>query len=182
LIVAGVDEVGRGCLAGPVTVAAVILSNPIAGLMDSKKLSSNKRDLLSHEIKGNSIFSIASVTNEEIDTINIHQATLLAMQKAIMTLPIKPDLVYVDGQFIPEVEINCEAVIKGDQLIAEISAASIIAKVERDAYMTNLDKQFPEYGFAQHKGYGTKQHLLALRNFGYTKFHRLSFKGVLPSS
>jgi ribonuclease HII len=179
LIIAGVDEVGRGCLAGPVTAAAVILHRSISGLTDSKKLSAKKRMQLSAIIKQDASFSFGHVQNDEIDKINIHQATLKAMQEAIINLPITPDLVYVDGKFIPNVEMNCEAVIGGDMLIAEISAASIIAKVYRDEIMTELDKEFPVYGFANNKGYGTAQHLAALKKSGYTNFHRLSFKGVI---
>ena len=179
MIIAGVDEVGRGCLAGPVTAAAVILHHPIPGLTDSKKLSAKKRTQLSAIIQQDASFSFGHVQNDEIDKINIHQATLKAMQEAIINLPITPDLVYVDGKFIPNVEMNCEAVIGGDMLISEISAASIIAKVYRDEIMTELDKKFPVYGFANNKGYGTAQHLAALKKLGYTNFHRLSFKGVI---
>ena len=179
MIVAGVDEVGRGCLAGPVTAAAVILKNPISELKDSKQISPSKREALSKTIKKQSIFSFASISNNKIDEINIHQATLLAMQEAIISLPITPDLVYVDGKFIPNVEVNCKAVIRGDKLIPEISAASIIAKVHRDEFMRQLDKKYPIYAFAQNKGYGTAHHLNALKESGYTSFHRKSFKGVL---
>ena len=179
MIIAGVDEVGRGCLAGPVTAAAVILLHPISGLTDSKKLSEKKRRQLSDVIKYDALFSFGHVQNDEIDKINIHQATLKAMQEAIMNLPITPDLVYVDGKFIPNVEVNCEAVIGGDMLISEISAASIIAKVFRDEIMIELDKKFPVYGFASNKGYGTSKHLAALKNSGYTNYHRLSFRGVV---
>ncbi len=179
MIIAGVDEVGRGCLAGPVTAAAVILNHPIAGLTDSKKLSAKQRMQLSVIIKQDALFSFGNVQNDEIDEINIHQATLKAMHEAIINLPITPDLIYVDGKFTPNVEVNCEAVIGGDMLISEISAASIIAKVYRDEIMTELDKKFPVYGFASNKGYGTAQHLAALKNSGYTKFHRLSFRGVI---
>jgi len=179
VIIAGVDEVGRGCLAGPVTAAAVILNNPVAGLQDSKKLSPKRRSELSKMIIQNCIYSLGNVQSEEIDEINIHQATLKAMQEAIINLPITPDLIYVDGKFIPNVEINCKAVIGGDMLIPEISAASIVAKVYRDEIMTELDKKFPVYGFANNKGYGTHQHLMALKNEGYTAFHRLSFRGVI---
>ena len=179
MIVAGVDEVGRGCLAGPVTAAAVILKNPISELKDSKQISPSKREALSKAIKKQSIFSFASISNNKIDEINIHQATLLAMQEAIISLPITPDLVYVDGKFIPNVEVNCKAVIGGDKLIPEISAASIIAKVHRDEFMRQLDKKYPIYAFAQNKGYGTAHHLNALKESGYTSFHRKSFKGVL---
>jgi len=179
VIVAGVDEVGRGCLAGPVTAAAVILKNPISELKDSKQISPSKREALSKTIKKQSIFSFASISNNKIDEINIHQATLLAMQEAIISLPITPDLVYVDGKFIPNVEVNCKAVIRGDKLIPEISAASIIAKVHRDEFMKQLDKKYPIYAFAENKGYGTPHHLNALKESGYTSFHRKSFKGVL---
>ena len=179
MIIAGVDEVGRGCLAGPVTAAAVILNHPIPGLTDSKKLSAKQRMQLSEIIKQDALFSFGNVQNDEIDEINIHQATLKAMHEAIINLPITPDLIYVDGKFIPNVEVNCEAVIGGDMLISEISAASIIAKVYRDEIMIELDKKFPVYGFASNKGYGTAQHLAALKNSGYTKFHRLSFRGVI---
>lgn len=179
MIIAGVDEVGRGCLAGPVTAAAVILNHPIAGLTDSKKLSAKQRMQLSVIIKQDALFSFGNVQNDEIDEINIHQATLSAMQEAIINLPIKPDLIYVDGQFIPNIDINCEAVIGGDKLIPEISAASIIAKVHRDEFMKKLDKEFPAYDFAKNKGYGTPYHLEALKKSGYTSFHRKSFKGVI---
>ena len=179
MIVAGVDEVGRGCLAGPVTAAAVILRNPILGLRDSKEISASKREALAKIIKEQSIYSFASISNDKIDEINIHQATLLAMQEAIMNLSIKPDLVYVDGKFIPNIEVNCKAVIGGDKLISEISAASIIAKVHRDNFMKEIDKKYPIYDFAKNKGYGTAHHLSALKKSGYTSFHRKSFKGVI---
>ena len=179
MIIAGVDEVGRGCLAGPVTAAAVILKNPISGLRDSKEISCIKREALAKIIKEQSIFSFASVSNDKIDEINIHQASLLAMQEAIMKLSITPDLVYVDGKFIPNVEVNCKAVIGGDKLISEISAASIIAKVRRDDFMKEIDKKYPIYNFAKNKGYGTAHHLNALKDSGYTSFHRKSFKGVI---
>ena len=180
MIIAGVDEVGRGCLAGPVTAAAVILKNPISELKDSKQISSSKREALSKTIKEQSIFSFASISNNKIDEINIHQATLLAMQEAIISLPITPDLVYVDGKFIPNVEVNCKAVIGGDKLIPEISAASIIAKVHRDEFMRQLDKKYPIYAFAQNKGYGTAHHLNASKRIRlFTSFHRKSLKGCL---
>ena len=179
MIIAGVDEVGRGCLAGPVTAAAVILKNPISGLRDSKEISCIKREALAKIIKEQSIFSFASVSNDKIDEINIHQASLLAMQEAIMNLSITPDLVYVDGKFIPNIEVNCKAVIGGDKLISEISAASIIAKVHRDDFMKEIDKKYPIYDFAKNKGYGTAHHLNALKESGYTSLHRKSFKGVI---
>ena len=179
MIIAGVDEVGRGCLAGPVTAAAVILKNPIPGLRDSKEISPIKREALAKIIHEGSIYSFASISNDKIDEINIHQASLLAMQEAIMKLSITPDLVYVDGKFIPNVEVNCKAVIGGDKLISEISAASIIAKVHRDDFMKEIDKKYPIYDFAKNKGYGTAHHLSALKKSGYTSFHRKSFKGVI---
>ncbi len=179
MIIAGVDEVGRGCLAGPVTAAAVILKNYIPGLNDSKQISSSKREALSRIIIEESIYSFANISNYKIDEINIHQATLLAMQEAIIGLPITPDLVYVDGKFTPDVEVNCKAVVGGDKLIPEISAASIIAKVHRDEFMIELDKKFPIYAFAQNKGYGTAHHLNALKESGYSRFHRKTFKGVI---
>ena len=179
MIIAGVDEVGRGCLAGPVTAAAVILKNPISGLKDSKEISSSRREVLAKKIKEQSIYSFSSISNDKIDEINIHHATLLAMQKAIMNLSIKPDLVYVDGKFTPNIEVNCKAVIGGDKLISEISAASIIAKVYRDDFMKEIDKKYPIYNFAKNKGYGTAHHLAALKESGYTSFHRKSFKGVI---
>ena len=179
MIIAGVDEVGRGCLAGPVTAAAVILKNPLSELRDSKQISPSKREALAKIIKEESIYSFASISNDKIDEINIHQATVLAMQEAIMKLSITPDLVYVDGKFIPNVEVNCKAVIGGDKLISEISAASIIAKVHRDDFMKEIDKKYPIYDFAKNKGYGTAHHLSALKKSGYTSFHRKSFKGVI---
>ena len=179
MIIAGVDEVGRGSLAGPVTAAAVILNKSISGLADSKKISSSKRESLAKTIKEQSIFSFASISNAKIDEINIHHATLLAMQEAIMNLTITPDLVYVDGKFTPDIEVNCKAVIGGDKLISEISAASIIAKVHRDDFMKKLDKQYPIYDFANNKGYGTAHHLNVLKESGYTSWHRKSFKGVV---
>lgn len=179
MIIAGVDEVGRGCLAGPVTAAAVILRDPILGLKDSKQISASKREILSSKIKEGSIYSFASISNLKIDEINIHQASLLAMQEAIINLSIKPDLVYVDGKFTPNIELNCKAVIGGDKLIPEISAASVIAKVHRDDFMIKLDKEYPIYEFAKNKGYGTAHHLNALKESGYTSYHRKSFKGVI---
>ena len=179
MIIAGVDEVGRGCLAGPVTAAAVILKNPILGLRDSKEISPSKREILSKTIIAQSLYGFASISNDKIDKINIHQASLLAMQKAIMNLPITPDLVYVDGKFTPNIGVNCKAVVGGDKLIPEISAASIIAKVHRDDFMKELDKKYPIYDFAKNKGYGTANHLSALKESGYSSFHRKSFKGVI---
>lgn len=181
VLVAGVDEVGRGPLAGPVMAAAVILDpeRPIAGLADSKLLTSKKRDALYEIIKENCLaWAIGCATVEEIDSINILQASLLAMQRAINSLNIKPDLVQVDGQFAPKVNYSVETIIGGDRLIPAISAASIVAKVTRDREMVEYDLVYPAYGFAKHKGYGTAQHLLALKQFGVTPIHRRSFAPI----
>ena len=166
---AGVDEVGRGPLAGPVYAAAVILDPKIKikGLNDSKKLSKEKRNSLSDEIKENSIcWNIASVEREIIDEINILQASLLAMKNAIKGLETKPDLVLVDGNNELDIEIASKAIINGDQEIECIMAASIIAKVARDKFMTDIDDEYPEYGFKKHKGYGTQEHLNLLKIYG----------------
>ena len=180
-LIAGVDEVGRGPLAGPVVAAAVIL-NPnfsIDGLADSKVLTSKRREVLSEIIKNKCIaWAIGYATVEEIDRINILQASLLAMQRAIDALSIKPNHVQVDGQFLPKISYSAEAIIDGDNLIPVISAASIVAKVVRDRQMVEYDLIYPEYGFAKHKGYGTVQHLTALKQFGVTPIHRRSFAPV----
>jgi len=179
--IAGVDEVGRGPLVGSVVTAAVILdpNQPILGLMDSKKLSEKKRELLSVEIQAKALaFCIAEASAAEIDQINILQATLLAMQRAVEGLKITPDLVQVDGNRCPDIALPCEAIVKGDSLVAEISAASILAKVYRDRQMVVLDRAYPQYGFAQHKGYPTKAHRQALLEFGAISEHRRSFKPV----
>ena len=179
--IAGVDEVGRGPLAGAVVTAAVILDpqNPISGLADSKKLSEKKRQLLAQEIKEKALdYCIARAEHTEVDDLNIFHATLLAMQRAVEGLKIIPDKVLVDGKFCPQLAHPCEAVIKGDSKVAAISAASIIAKVARDNEMIALDKIYPGYGFAQHKGYPTKQHIAALQEQGICPEHRKSFKPV----
>ncbi|MCV6636554.1 ribonuclease HII [Candidatus Albibeggiatoa sp. nov. NOAA] len=181
VILAGVDEVGRGPLAGAVVAAAVILdeTRPIAGLNDSKKLSEKKRELLALDIQQKAkAWALGRAEVEEIDQINIFQASLLAMRRAVLALDIQPEHVVVDGKFCPELPYSTQAIIKGDGLIAEISAASIIAKVARDNEMCELDKQYPEYGFAKHKGYPTKQHRLALQQYGATPIHRRSFAPV----
>lgn len=179
--IAGVDEAGRGPLAGPVMAAAVIL-NPdvhIDGLMDSKKLSEKKRNLLSIEIREKALaWSVARAEVEEIDNINILQASLLAMCRAVMSLNVRPHKVLVDGNQCPNLDIPVEAIVKGDSLIAEISAASILAKVARDAEMKCLDEQYPGYGLAGHKGYPTAKHILALKQLGPSVIHRRSFKPV----
>lgn len=180
-LIAGVDEVGRGPLVGAVVTAAVILNpdKPINGLNDSKKLSEKKRQYLAEEIKAKSLsWSLGRAEPEEIDRLNILHATMLAMQRAIESLHIQPDFVLVDGNRLPDITVPARAVIKGDSLVAEISAASILAKVARDAEMEELDRQFPEYAFAKHKGYPTKLHLETLARFGATPYHRKSFAPV----
>lgn len=180
-IIAGVDEVGRGPLAGPVVTAAVILdpNNPIEGLNDSKKLSQKKREALAVEIMAKALaYSYGRAEFDEIDDINILQATLLAMQRAVAGLSIKPTLVLVDGNRTPDFSIPAKAIIKGDGKIAEISAASIIAKVLRDNEMCEMDRLYPGYGFSGHKGYPTKGHLSALNSLGVCPIHRLTFAPV----
>lgn len=180
-LIAGVDEVGRGPLVGAVVTAAVILdpNNPIKGLGDSKKLSEKKRLLLAQEIKQKALaWSLGRAEPAEIDELNILHATMLAMQRAIKSLKIRPHFVLVDGNRIPDLDIPAQAIVKGDSLVPEISAASILAKVARDAEMLALDKQFPQYAFAQHKGYPTKLHLEKLAEFGVLPQHRRSFAPV----
>ena len=184
--IAGVDEVGRGPLVGDVVTAAVILDpdNPIEGLRDSKKLSEKKRNSLSDEIKEKAIaWSIGRASPEEIDTLNILHATMLAMQRAVQGLNVIPDYVLVDGNRTPtfaseQGNITSQAVVKGDDRVNEISAASILAKVARDNEMIALDKLHPEYGFAKHKGYPTKLHLEKIIELGVLDCYRQSFKPV----
>ena len=189
MLICGVDEAGRGPLAGSVYAAAVILNvnNPIFGLDDSKKLSEKKRDFLSGEIKTKALaWSIASCTCQEIDEINILQASLLAMKRAIkamqaefdVVLGSQPIYVQVDGNKCPKISLPCEAIVKGDSKVQAISAASILAKVARDAELCELDKIYPQYGFAKHKGYPTATHLLALQIHGICQQHRLSYAPV----
>ena len=188
-LICGVDEAGRGPLAGSVYAAAVILNinNPIIGLMDSKKLSEKKRDFLSAEIKQKALaWGIASCTAQEIDDINILQASLLAMKRAIdamqsnfnITSSMGKIFVQVDGNKCPKISLPCEAIVKGDSKVQAISAASILAKVARDAELYALDKIYPQYGFAKHKGYPTASHLLALQAHGICPQHRLSYAPV----
>ncbi len=184
-LICGVDEAGRGPLAGSVYAAAVILdvNNPILGLMDSKKLSEKKRDFLSAEIKQKALaWAIASCSAQEVDDINILQASLLAMKRAIEAMQAQfnviPNLVQVDGNKCPKISLPCEAIVKGDSKVQAISAASILAKVARDAELYELDKIYPQYGFAQHKGYPTAAHLLALQAHGICPQHRLSYAPV----
>ncbi|MFI4962531.1 MAG: ribonuclease HII [Legionellales bacterium] len=177
--IAGVDEVGRGPLAGAVVTAAVILNKPIEGLADSKKLSPKKRKMLSLIIQEQALaFAFGRAEVEEIDALNIHQATLLAMRRAVEALPIQPDSVLVDGLFTPELTMPSRAIVQGDSLFPEISAASIIAKVARDEEMEALDRIYPGYGFASHKGYPTLAHRQALIRLGYCAIHRKSFAPV----
>ena len=177
-IIAGTDEVGRGCLAGPVVAAAVILKKKIENLDDSKKLTSKKRNILSKIVLESSYYGFGVVTNDEIDQINILNASLLAMKRAILKLPVKPTLVLVDGIYKPDLNVQMEAIVSGDSLKKEISAASIIAKVYRDNLMLNYDQEFPAYGFKDNKGYGTKKHLDSIKTYGSSEIHRKSFKGV----
>jgi ribonuclease HII len=180
-LLAGVDEVGRGPLIGDVVTAAVILdpNKPISGLADSKKLSEKKREALAQIIRRDALcWAIGRASPQEIDELNILQATLLAMTRAVQALSVQPDHVLVDGNRCPKWAYSSEAIIKGDGLIAEISAASIIAKVARDHEMLALDKQHPEYGFAKHKGYPTPLHLAKLNELGPLSLHRMSFKPV----
>lgn len=180
-LVAGVDEVGRGPLAGPVVAAAVILDpqRPIEGLADSKKLSERKREQLAEVIKERALaWALGRAEVEEIDRINILQATLLAMQRAVAGLTRQPDHVLVDGNRCPSLPCSCEYVIKGDSNVAAISAASILAKVSRDHEMMELDRHYPGYNLAKHKGYPCKAHIEALARLGVSPIHRRSFGPV----
>ncbi|GKW16117.1 ribonuclease HII [Pectobacterium carotovorum subsp. carotovorum] len=179
--IAGVDEVGRGPLVGAVVTAAVILdpTRPIVGLADSKQLSEKRRLSLYDEIKEKALaWSLGRAEPEEIDQLNILHATMLAMQRAVAGLAIVPDFVLIDGNRCPALPMPAQAVVKGDSRVAEISAASIMAKVTRDREMVELDQRFPAYGFAQHKGYPTAFHLEKLAALGATEFHRRSFAPV----
>tara|TARA_R110000772_G_scaffold41328_10_gene95940 strand:- start:162 stop:758 length:597 start_codon:yes stop_codon:yes gene_type:complete len=180
-LIAGVDEVGRGPLAGNVVAAAVVLNPDLAipGLKDSKQLSPLKRESLAQSIKASALaFAIAEADVSEIDRINILQASLLAMQRAVAGLSVQPDFIYVDGNRCPVWEFHSKAVVKGDQLIQSIAAASILAKVYRDKCLQSLHEQYPNYGFARHKGYPTPEHLRALRAYGACPAHRRSFAPV----
>ena len=181
IYVAGVDEVGRGPLAGPVVAAAVILDpkRPIAGLADSKKLSEAKRNSLDIEIRNKALsWALGRAEIDEIDELNILHASLLAMRRAVEALHIQPEHAQVDGNRCPELMCSSEAIVKGDQKVACISAASIIAKVARDTEMIEMDTRYPGYGFASHKGYPTKVHMQALNDLGVTPIHRRSFSPV----
>lgn len=183
LYVAGVDEVGRGPLAGAVVTAAVILDKPIEGLADSKKLSPKKRKELSSLIQEHALaYSFGRAEVEEIDRLNIHHATLLAMSRAVEALTIQPHSVLVDGIHVPQLSMPCKAIVQGDNLIPAISAASILAKVYRDEEMDVLDKLYPGYGFAAHKGYGTVVHREALVRLGPCAIHRRSYAPVAAAA
>ena len=180
-LIAGVDEAGRGPLAGPVFAAAVILNPhaPIDGIADSKALTAKMRNRLDKEIRTHALaWAIARAEVEEIDSLNILQASLLAMRRAVQTLSITPELVLVDGNQCPVLDCPVEAIVKGDRTVTAIGAASILAKVARDQEMMDLDAQYPGYGFAQHKGYPTKSHMSALNILGISPVHRRSYAPV----
>ncbi|MDH5181199.1 MAG: ribonuclease HII [Gammaproteobacteria bacterium] len=180
-LVAGVDEAGRGPLAGPVVAAAVILDpvRPIQGLADSKKLTESRREVLFTEIQNSALcWAIGRAEVAEIDNINILQASLLAMQRAVAGLHPQPDMALIDGNHIPRLNCPAQAIIKGDSKVAAISAASILAKVARDREMLELDAQYPGYGLAKHKGYPTRSHIQALTELGVTPIHRCSYGPV----
>ena len=178
-LVCGVDEAGRGPLAGPVCAAAVILdeNNPIDEVNDSKKLSEKKREALFDKIINNALaYGIGFASVEEIEEVNILNATYLAMNRAIESLKIKPDFALIDGNRVPKgISVDCQTVVKGDAKSASIAAASILAKVSRDRLLLEYDKKYPQYGFAKHKGYGTAEHMNAIREYGISEVHRPSF-------
>lgn len=182
--VAGIDEVGRGCLAGAVVAGAVILdlSKPLpAGLNDSKKISKKKREIIAEEIKEHALaYAVGQIEADEIDKINILEATKKAMILAVQNLKVKVDFLLIDALELKNIDLPQEGIIKGDAVSASIAAASIIAKVYRDNLMKDFAETYPEYGFEKHAGYGTKVHFEALRNHGATPLHRKSFRGVLP--
>ena len=180
-LTAGVDEAGRGPLAGPVVAAAVILdpNNPIEGLADSKKLTAKKREALEPLIKERALaWCVAEASVEEINEINILQATMLAMQRAVAGLQVQPEFVQVDGNRIPKLPMMAEAIVKGDAKVQAISAASILAKTHRDAYMMEQAKKYPGYGFENHMGYGTAEHIKAVETLGVLPIHRKTFKPI----
>ncbi len=179
--IAGVDEVGRGCLAGPVFAAAVILNKDINTkyIKDSKKIPFQKRILLSEYIKKNSIYALGSASVKEIEKINILNASLLSMKRALNKLKNKPSIAYIDGLFIPKnLKIKCKTFVKGDEKITSIAAASIVAKASRDLFMIKLSKKYPKYCWDKNFGYGTNDHIVGLKKFGITKYHRKKFKPV----
>ena len=178
--IAGVDEVGRGCLAGPVFAAVVILNKNIniTNIKDSKKVPFKKRILLSEYIKKNSIYAVGSASVEEIYKINILNASLLSMKRALYKLKTKPNIAYIDGPFAPKLNMKCKTFIIGDEKVVAIAAASIIAKVSRDLFMIKLSNKYPKYYWHKNFGYGTKDHLYGLKKYGITKHHRKKFKPV----
>jgi ribonuclease HII len=180
-LLCGVDEAGRGPLAGAVFAAAVVLDpkRPIRGLADSKVLPAPVREKLAERIRSRAIaWAVASASVEEIDSINILRASLLAMRRAVEALGMEPEEVCVDGLHTPDIAFKCRAIVRGDSLVRAISAASILAKTARDAEMTRLDERYPGYGFANHKGYSTPEHLAALKMFGPCEIHRRTFEPV----
>ena len=181
-LICGIDEAGRGPLCGPVYASAVILDSELVinKLKDSKKLSEKNRNILYDEIKSKAIdYSYSTASVEEIDKINILQASLLAMKRAFSLLKAKPDFIYIDGLYCPDIKLlPMEAVVRGDSLIKAISAASVIAKVERDKHMVKLDQEYPQYNLKKHKGYPTKEHLDLVKKHGVNKIYRLSFKPI----
>ena len=181
-LICGIDEAGRGPLCGPVFASAVIFDSDLVinNLTDSKKLSEKNRNILYDEIKLKAIeYSYATASVEEIDKINILQASLLAMKRAFSLLKVKPDFIYIDGIYCPDIKIiPMEAIVRGDSLIQAISAASVIAKVERDKYMLQLDQKYPQYNLKKHKGYPTKEHLLLVKQYGINNIYRRSFKPI----
>ena len=180
-IVAGVDEAGCGCWAGPVYAAAIILplNSRLRLIRDSKKLSLKQRETtVAQFIEKKYVWAVGTATSQEIDTLNIRRAGALAMLRAIQALSIKPEYVLSDAFKIPGLDIPCKNIIRGDRNVKSIAAASIIAKMERDRHMLKMDERYPEYGFAKHKGYGTKQHQLALKKFGLSPIHRLSYQPI----
>lgn len=184
MLIAGVDEVGRGPLVGDVVTAAVILdpARPIAGLNDSKKLTARKREALAAEIRDKALaFAIARASVAEIDQLNILHATMLAMQRAVLALPLQPELVLVDGNRAPQLPMAVKTLVGGDALEPAISAASILAKVTRDGEMAELALRYPDYGFDRHKGYPTADHLAALARLGPLAEHRRSFRPVMEA-
>ena len=179
-IIAGIDEVGRGCLAGPVMAAAVILPADISHitLKDSKKMTAKAREASYHLLVQSATIGVGVASVAEVDAIGVGKASLLAMQRAYQRLELKPDQVWVDGNIAPDIDCEVKTFTSGDSRFACISAASIVAKVLRDQWMLTMDAHFPEYGFAGHKGYGTKKHLEALKNHGICRLHRTSFAPV----
>jgi ribonuclease HII len=179
--VAGVDEVGRGCLAGPVFAAAVILNDNIItkDIRDSKKIPFKKRIIISQYIKKNSIYAVGSASVKEINKINILNASLLSMQRALKKLKQKPSIAYIDGLFAPKnINIKCKTIVRGDKKIISIAAASIIAKTTRDLFMIKLSKKYPKYSWNKNFGYGTSDHMFGLKKYGITKHHRKKFKPI----